>query len=57
MDDAQRRITDLDAVHDDSHSKQIVNLVESLVLIHHLLIDTEEMLHSSVHLGYDGRLV
>ena len=57
MDDAKRRIAVLDTVHDDSHSKQVVNLVESLVLVHHLLVDTEEMLHSSVHLGYDDRLV
>ena len=57
MDDAQRRITILDAVHNNPHGKQIVNLVESLILVHHLFVDAEEMLHSSIYLGYNGGLL
>ncbi len=51
MDHTESRITVLDGFHDNTHGKQIIDLVEGLVLIDHLLIYTEEMLGASLHLG------
>ena len=53
MDHAQSCIAVLHRIHDDPYCKQVVYLIQRLVLVHHLLINTEEMLHSSVHLGLD----
>ena len=57
MDDAQRRIAVLDGVHDDAHREQVVDLVNALVLIHHLLVDAEQMLDAAFHLAADTRLL
>ena len=43
MNHAQCRITVLDRIYDDTNGKQIKNLIQSLILIHHLFIDTKEM--------------
>jgi len=53
MDDAQRRVTVFHCVHDDADSEEIVHLIQRLVLVHHLLVDAEEVLHPSVHLCLD----
>ena len=53
MDHSQCGITVLHRVHDDPHSEQIIHLIQRLILVHHLLINTEEMLHSSINLGLD----
>lgn len=54
MDHSQSRITVLDRIHFNPHRKQIINLVKSLILIHHLLVNTEEMLHPPVNLRLDA---
>ena len=53
VDHAERSIAVLHRVHDDAHRKQVIHLVQRLVLVHHLLVDTEEMLHPSVNLCID----
>ena len=57
MNDAERGIAVLDRVDDDPDRKEIIDLVERLALIHHLLVDAEEVLHASVHLGLDAGLL
>ena len=57
MDHTQRRITVFYRFYYDTHSKQIIDLVNRLILIHHLLIDTEEMFDSSVNLRFNGCLI
>ena len=53
MDHPQGRIAVLHRLHDDTHCKQIVDLVQSLVLVLHLFIDAEKMLDPAVHLSAD----
>ena len=57
MDHTQRRITVFYRFYYDTHSKQIIDLVNRLILIHHLLIDTEEMFDTSVDLCFDIRIL
>ena len=47
---AQQSFTELD---DDPHAHQVVNLVELLVLQHHLFVDRVEVLGPAGHLGLD----
>ena len=53
MDHTEGCIAVLDRVHDDPHGKNIVNLIQRLVLVRHLFIDTEEMLDPAFHLALD----
>ena len=53
MDDTERRITVLHRIYNNTDCKQIVDLIYGLVLIDHLLINTEEMLDTSVHFTFD----
>ena len=53
MDHTQRRIAVLYRIYDDLHGKQVVHLVQRLVLVHHFLIYTEEMLHPAIDLRLD----
>ena len=57
MDHAQGCITVLHRLHHDPNRKQIINLVQGLVLLHHLLINAEEMLHPSPYGGVDACLL
>ena len=57
MDDAQGGIAVFHGLHHDTHCEQIIYLVQSLVLVHHLFIDTEEMLHTSAHRGLNARIL
>ena len=50
MDLTQGRITILHRVDYDPDRKQVVDLIQGLVLILHLLVDAEEVLHAPVHL-------
>ena len=50
MDHTQSRIAVLHGIHNDPHCKQIINLIHGLILIDHFLINTEEVLNSSVDL-------
>ena len=56
MDHTQGCITVLHRVHQDPNSKQIVNLIQRLILVHHFFINTEKVLDSSVYLGLDARI-
>ena len=56
MNDAQRRITVLYGVYYNSDCEQVIYLIQSLVLVLHLLIYAEEMLDPAVNLGLDARL-
>ena len=56
MDHTECRITVLDRIHDNTHGKQIVDLIQRLILVDHLFIDTEEMFYPSVDLCLDIRL-
>ena len=53
MDHAKCCITVLHSIYQDSYRKQVINLINSLILIDHLLINTEEMLHTAIYLSFD----
>ena len=57
MNHTQCCITVLHSVHYDTHCKQVIDLIQSLVLIHHLLIDAEKVLDSSIYLSLDSCLI
>lgn len=54
MDDPQRCVTILYSIYDDPHCKQIVYLIQGLILIYHLLIDAEEMFDPAVDLSMNA---
>ena len=51
------RITVLDCINKDTNCKQIIDLIDRLVLIDHLFIDAEEMFDTSVNLCFDRSFV
>ena len=53
MNYAQRRITVLYRIHDNPHRKQIINLVQRLMLVFHFLIDTEKVFYTPIHLCFN----
>ena len=55
MDYAQRGITVLYRIHDNTHGKQIVNLVNGLILVLHFLVNTKKMLDTAIYLRFDAR--
>ena len=57
MNDTKCRITVLDCIHQNTDSKQVINLIDGLILVDHLLVDTEEMLDSSIHLCLDSGII
>ena len=57
MDHTKCRITVFDRIYDNTHCKKIINLVQRLVLIYHLFVDTEEMFDAPVNLRPDPRLL
>ena len=57
MDDAQGRIAVLHSLHNNPHREQVVDLIQCLLLIHHFLVNAEEMLDPSADLRLDSRLV
>ena len=54
MDNTQCGITVLYRVHNDTHGKQIVNLVDGLVLVLHFFVNAEEMLDPAVDFRLDA---
>ena len=50
MNDSQRRITVPHSLYLDPDCKYIINLVQRLMLIHHFLINTEEMFYTAINL-------
>ena len=56
MDDTQCRITIFHGIHKNTHCKQVIDLIQCLILIHHLLINTEEMFHTSLYICFDMRI-
>ena len=57
MHDSKCRITILDGVHNNPDSEQIIDLIDRLVLILHLLINREEMFCTSRNLCLDTGLL
>ena len=57
MQDTESRIAVLDALHDDTHREEIVNLLDGLVLVDHLSVNAEEVLGAPVDLGLDACLL
>ena len=57
MDNTQGSVTVLYRIYNDAHCKQIINLIQRLVLVDHLSVDAEEMLHASVNLGLNAGLL
>ena len=56
MDDTQGCITVLHRLYNDTHSKEVIDLVNGLVLILHLLVNTEEMLYPTIHMSLNARI-
>ena len=54
--DTQSRIAVFYGIHNDTDGKQIINLINGLVLVHHLFINGEEMLGTSGNLRFDASL-
>ena len=53
MHDTKCCITVLDRIHDDTNGKQIINLVNRLVLIDHLLVNREKVFCSTGNICLD----
>ena len=53
MDNTKSCITVLHSIYNDTYGKQVINLINGFILIDHLLIDAEEMLHAAIHLCPD----
>ena len=53
MNHTKSRIAVLNRIHNNTHCKQIVYLIHRLILVHHLLINTEEMLHTPTDITSD----
>ena len=43
-------------IYDNPDSKQVINLVDGLMLVLHLFVNAEEMLDTTVNLSFDSRL-
>ena len=57
VDHAQGRVAVLHRIHDDPHRENIIDLVQGLVLVHHLLIYAEKMLHTAADLTCHLRML
>ena len=57
MDHTQCRITVFDRFHQNTYSKQIIDLIQCLILVDHLFINAEEMFHSSLYICLDLGIV
>ena len=56
MDDSQRPIAVFHRIYDNTHRKQIVNLVNGLILIFHFLVNAEKVLYAPVYLRLNPRM-
>ena len=56
MDDTKCRITVLHGLDNDADRKQVVDLVQCLVLIDHFPVNAEEMLDAAIYLRLNARL-
>ena len=53
MDHTECRITVFDCIYKNANCKQIVNLIDRLVLVDHFFIYTKEMFDTSINLSFD----
>ena len=53
MDHTECCVTVLHWIYDNADSEQVIHLIQCLVLIHHLLINTEEMFYTSVYFRFN----
>ena len=56
MNHTQCRIAVLHCLHNDTHSEEIINLIQRLMLVLHLLVDTEKMLYTAIDFRIDPRI-
>ena len=56
MNDTECRITVLHGIYNNTHGKNVVNLVECLILVDHLSVNGEEVLDTSVNLCFNARI-
>ena len=54
MNHTKCRIAVFYGVHDNTHRKQIVNLIQRLILVHHLFINTEKVFYATADFGFDA---
>ena len=57
MDHAQSRIAVLHRFYHDAHGKKIINLIQGLILLDHLFVDTEKVLYPSAYRSLDTGLI
>ena len=57
VNDSKSRITLLLCIYNNSYRKQIINLLQCLILIYHLSVNTEQMLDTSVDRCLDLGLI
>ena len=57
MDDTERCIAVFDGFHDDADRKEVIDLIQRLVLVDHLFVDAEKVLDSSVDICLNAGLV
>ena len=51
---AQNRITVPHRLHDNTNGKEVINLVNGLILIHHLFVNGKEMLNSTLNVRFNA---
>ena len=56
MNHTQCRIAVLHCLHNDTHSEEIIDLIQRLMLVLHLLVDTEKMLYTAIDFRIDPRI-
>ena len=56
MDHTKRCITVLHVLHADPDCKQIIYLIQGLILVHHLFVNTEKVFDTAIDLGFDPRI-
>ncbi len=54
MNDSQSCITIFHRINNNSHSKQIINLINILALVFHLFVNTKKMLHPPIYLCFNS---
>ncbi len=57
MDYSKRGITVFHRLHDNTDCKEVIDLIHRLILVNHLLIYAEEMLHAPTDLCFDIRIL
>ena len=54
MDQSESCITVFDRIHHNTHGKQIINLIQRLILVDHLPVNTEKVFDTAVNLRFNA---